>query len=49
MPKEKLKAVHKNIFGLFENNWDILEDLIPAPIQKNIRDHEFTNELFDFV
>ena len=49
MPEDKLKSIHDNIFSLFEKNWDILEDIIPALIQKNIRDHEFTNELFEFV
>jgi len=49
MPEEKLKAIHDNIFNIFEKNWDILEDMIPAKIQKNIRNHEFTNELFEFV
>jgi hypothetical protein len=30
MPEEKLKAIHDNIFNLFENNWDILEEMIPS-------------------
>lgn len=49
MPEDKLEVIHYTIFSLFESNWEILEDMIPAHIQKNIRDHEFTNELFEFV
>ena len=49
MPEDKLKAIHFNIFSLFQNNWDILEDMIPEDVKKNIQDREFTNQLFDFV